>query len=79
MDGVESARVLIGVPANRGRLEGKQPFAVIVVEAKDTTKLNPEQVQTIQRLVAGSTDLLAPEQVVVLQSPDDRVFAEFKR
>jgi flagellar M-ring protein FliF len=78
MDGVEAARVMIENPGNRGQLEGKLPFAVIVVHASGAKKLSAEQIQVIQRLVVSSTGLLAADQVVVLQSPDDRALAQFK-
>jgi flagellar M-ring protein FliF len=77
LPGVESARVLIEIPGNRGRLNGQPPFALILVYSAGE-KLSDAQVENIQNLVASSTELLNHGHVAVAQSPDFKILAEFK-
>ena len=77
IDGVESARVLIETPGNRGRINGDRPLAVVVIYTTDSTKLTTEQIDVIQNLVASSTDCLTPREVTVSEARNSESLAEF--
>jgi flagellar M-ring protein FliF len=74
--GVESVRVLIETPGNRGRINGDRPLAVVLLHTAPSTRLTAEQHQVIQQLVASSTDLLTPDEVTVSENPSS--LASFK-
>ena len=74
---VTSARVIIHVPGNRGRLNGERPFATVVVQTTAQARLSDEQVRTIQLLVSSTTDLLTTEQVAVAENLQGKDLVEF--
>jgi flagellar biosynthesis/type III secretory pathway M-ring protein FliF/YscJ len=77
LPGVNTARVLIQVPGNRGRINGDRAFAVVVVQTRGENKLSDEAVRTIQTLVSSTTDLVTAEQVAVTENLDSKALAEF--
>lgn len=69
INGVEKARVHLVMPKQAlFREDQREPSASVVVNLLRPGALRPDQVQAVQRLVAGSIEGMQPDQVTLLDS-----------